>query len=174
MKLLIAIVLLLFCCFATALCVLYAIQKPRQPLRVLLFVLFALPLLCGMTVTSLGVKNLADPQLQAMSGSYRCSEHPVEDQERYTGFLQLVIGETGHFSMVDVEAGNPGIKGVMIRMGKEKLLLLCTDKADFDPPPGWNTMRSVQMITFETDEKGTLMLRYQGEQASATLLFSPE
>ncbi len=126
-------------------------KKPTKPWRVLLCVILFAVMLVGALSSVTVIKNLLDSKLEVLGEYCDCAEMLLEDKETYTGYLRLEIMPNGSFSVYDGEAGNPHISGTLTRIGKNKLLFICTNLGDFDPPPGWEDMKMIDVIDFEFD-----------------------
>lgn len=111
--------------------------------------------------------------LDKFVGSWNCHETPLEDKNRYSGYLSMEIEDTGDFTMYDAEAGNPGIKGHIESLTEDSMVLNCSDDEDFDPPTGWDKMDRKQEIRYHWDGD-SLCLTYGSGDDAITLVWDRE
>ena len=84
------------------------------------------------------------PQLE---GEWKCEKSPLENKDIYTAYLTLEIDKDLSFNMYDAEAGNPVIRGKMIKKD-HTLTLQCNHLDDFDPPDSWESMKTTETIQY--------------------------
>lgn len=102
------------------------------------------------------------PQLE---GTWRCEKSPLENKDIYTAYLTLEIDKDLSFNMYDAEAGNPVIRGKMIKKD-DTLTLQCDHLDDFDPPASWESMKATETIHYYF-KNNKLYLKYN----NSTLVF---
>lgn len=127
---------------------------------------FIILLLCILMTTACGQKNI-----DVFVGEWKCEDHPVENEDYYTGFIMMYIQENGSFRMTDVEAGNPVISGCLEYVSDTVLVLKCNAEDDFDPPPTWQSMDEEQEIEYSFTEDGKLQMTYKDGEVTSTLVF---
>ena len=128
-------------------------------------------LLCGVMITACGQKNAGKENMDLFAGKWQCEEHPLQNEEYYTGFIMMSVQEDGSFRMSDVEAGDPVISGDLEFLSDKDLVLKCNTEDDFDPPPTWKTMKEEQKVTYSFTEDGKLHMTYQDGAGESTLVF---
>lgn len=142
------------------------------------FAFFLLPLLlllaasCAVLLSGCSQSERSD-NLDQLVGSWNCHETPLEDKDRYSGYLSMEIEDTGDFTMYDAEAGNPGIKGRIESVTEDSMVLDCTNDEDFDPPTGWDKMNRKQKISYRWDGE-SLCLTYGSGDDAITLVWDRE
>lgn len=99
------------------------------------------------------------PQLE---GTWTCEKSPLENKDIYTAYLTLEIDKDLSFNMYDAEAGNPVIRGKMIKKD-DTLTLQCDHLDDFDPPASWEATETIHYY-FKNNK---LYLKYN----NSTLVF---
>lgn len=102
------------------------------------------------------------PQLE---GTWRCEKSPLENKDIYTAYLTLEIDKDLSFNMYDAEAGNPVIRGKMIKKD-HTLTLQCDHLDDFDPPASWESMKTTETVQYYF-KNNKLYLKYN----NSTLVF---
>lgn len=102
------------------------------------------------------------PQLE---GTWKCEKSPLENKDIYTAYLTLDIDKDLSFNMYDAEAGNPVIRGKMIKKD-DTLTLQCDHLDDFDPPASWEFMKATETIQYYF-KNNKLYLKYN----NSTLVF---
>ena len=102
---------------------------------------------------------------------WKCEEHPLKNEEYYTGFIMLYIQEDGSFRMTDIEAGNPVISGKLEFLSEKELVLKCSTEDDFNPPPTWQSMNEEQEIEYSVQEDDRLYMIYKDGEFESTLVF---
>ena len=90
------------------------------------------------------------PQLE---GTWTCEKSPLE------------IDKDLSFNIYDAEAGNPVIRGKMIKKD-DTLTLQCDHLDDFDPPASWKSMKTTETIHYYF-KNNKLYLKYN----NSTLVF---
>ena len=128
-------------------------------------------ILCIITIAACGQKNNEIVDMDLFIGEWKCEEHPLENEEYYTGFIMMNIQENGAFRMSDVEAGNPVISGKLEFLSDKNLVLKCSTEDDFDPPPTWQSMSEEQEIEYSFTEEGKLHMTYKEGESLSTLVF---
>ena len=113
-------------------------------------------------------------------GYWECQESTLEERGNesylYVGCYGLRVFDDGTFTLVDVEAGNPGIAGWMYPDGGGNMPLKC-DEGDFDPPYHWSAMgmktdSALQYSFHEEDGVEQLYLSYENRKGEvSTLVF---
>lgn len=101
-------------------------------------------LLCFVFLTSCGSEPVVDQEdYNRLLGYWECQDTTLEErgneESHYVGCYGLRVFDDGTFTLVDVEAGNPGIAGWMYPDGGGNMPLKC-DEGDFDPPYHWMAM----------------------------------
>lgn len=142
------------------------------------FVSLLLPLLLLLAASCAGLLSGCSStehsgNLDKLAGSWNCHETPLEDKNRYSGYLSMEIEDTGNFTMYDAEAGNPGIQGHIESLSEDSMVLNCTDDEDFDPPTGWDKMNRKQEIHYHWDGD-SLCLTYGTGDDAITLVWDRE
>ena len=61
------------------------------------------------------------PQLE---GTWTCEKSPLENKDIYTAYLTLEIDKDLSFNMYDAKAGNPVIRGKMIHLLSNVIILM--------------------------------------------------
>ena len=89
----------------------------------------------------------------------------MENKDIYTAYLTLEIDKDLSFNMYDAEAGNPVIRGKMIKKD-DTLTLQCDHLDDFDPPASWESMKTTETIQYYF-KNNKLYLKYN----NSTLVF---
>lgn len=113
-------------------------------------------------------------------GYWECQDTILEERgdesALYVGCYGLRVFDDGTFTLVDREAGNPGIAGWMYPDGGGNMPLKC-DEGDFDPPYHWMAMgmktdSELKYSFHEEDGKEQLYLSYvDSKDTVATLVF---
>lgn len=132
---------------------------------------FSILLLCIIMTTACGPKNIGIVDMDLFVGEWLCEDHPVENEDYYTGFIMMYIQENASFRMTDVEAGNPVISGDLEFISDSNLILKCNVEDDFDPPPTWQSMNEEQEIEYSFTEDGKLHMTYKEGEVTSTLVF---
>ena len=101
-------------------------------------------ILCFVGAVFLGGEKEVDKEaLKPLLGAWECQDTTLEErgneESHYVGCYGLRVFDDGTFTLVDVEAGNPGIAGWMYPDGGGNMPLKC-DEGDFDPPYLWMEM----------------------------------
>ena len=138
----------------------------NRSIKIVIFLLF-----CTILLTACGKINTEKTDMNMFAGEWKCEDHPLENEEYYTGFIMMDIQEDGSFRMTDAEAGNPVISGDLEVLSDKELVLKCSTEDDFDPPPTWQTMNEEQEITYSLTEDGKLHMTYKEGEAASTLVF---
>ncbi len=128
-------------------------------------------LLCVTIITSCGQRSSDDVNTDLLIGEWKCEDHPLKNEEYYTGFIMMHVQKDGSFRMTDAEAGNPVISGDLKVLSDKELVLKCSTEEDFDPPPTWQSMNEEQEIAYSLMEDGKLQMTYKEGEAASTLVF---
>lgn len=110
---------------------------------------------------------------EGIVGSWDCRSEPAETDELYSGYLHLDVNSDGSFSMFDIEAGNPSLRGNMELTADDKLLLNTSDDEDFSPPAGWESMSKEQEVDYKISSD-VLELSYTDDDGRITWIFDRE
>ncbi len=142
----------------------------------LLCLLLAMLCRCGETQESEYPSE--DPEVRAqtlelIAGAWECEDNPLGIPDIYVGYLRLKISSDGSFEMYDAEEGNPGIEGKFLFPEDGVVQLAGVNKADFDPPAPWDTMKTDQVLGYQLKSETKLLLTYTDpeEDEEITLIF---
>ena len=128
-------------------------------------------LVCIIMMTACGQKSAEDAEIDLFIGEWKCEDHPLENEEYYTGFIMMYVQEDGSFRMSDTEAGNPVISGILELLSDKDMILKCSTEDDFDPPPTWQSMNEEQEMIYSFTEDGKLHMIYKDGKDASTLVF---
>ncbi len=111
--------------------------------------------------------------LEMMEGAWECEDNPLGVPDCYVGYLCLQISSDGTFAMYDTEAGNPSITGRFLFLEDGIVQLHQVNRADFNPPPLWESMEYDEVLAYRMKSETKLLLSYTDPETDEkmTLIF---